>query len=177
VSKEAMLPCIACGAVLQNSYEDAINQPSEGTEFATYGHYGSTFWDSFNGEQIVINVCDECLRKNTDRIARQQRFRKLVVEDSRGTIPSTTVVGRNWVDRAMVPWFEGSQDEDEISIEPEEVGVMLGYNIEWVSDWREIKQRLVRQIHEDMGNKHGCLHMRFAAECLDCGARPLEGLR
>lgn len=138
-----MLPCFVCGVVLQNAWEGSVNQPSEGTEFQTYGHYGSTFWDSFNGEQIVVNVCDECLRKNTARVGRHQRFRKVVVQEGRWP----TTVGREWLDREMVPWFDGPEDEDDkVSIEPEEIGTLTGYNIEWVKDWADIKARVLAQI-------------------------------
>jgi len=30
---------------------------------------------------------------------------------------------------------------------------------------------------EPRKGRPGCMHVRFVAECLDCGARPLEGLR
>ncbi len=48
------LPCIACGARLMNVWPDCDNQPSEGTAFYTYGHYGSTFFDSFDGQVIEV---------------------------------------------------------------------------------------------------------------------------
>ena len=57
-----VLPCFKCGAALANVLDGSDNQPSEGTEFRTEGHYGSTFWDSFDGEELVLNVCDPCLR-------------------------------------------------------------------------------------------------------------------
>ena len=70
MSREAFLPCFKCGKTLLNTYvEEADNHPSEGTEFRTYGHYGSTVWDSFDGEELVLNVCDPCLREHADRLA------------------------------------------------------------------------------------------------------------
>jgi hypothetical protein len=177
MSKDAILPCIKCGMTLGNSFEDSINQPSEGTEFTTYGHYGSTFWDSFSGEQIIINVCDACLRENTARIARRKAFRKVVVWDTRGAIHATTVVGRAWVWHEMVPYFEGPEDDDEIGIEVQEIGVLTGYKIEWVDNWRDIKADLASEQRAEDGLPGGCKHIRFVAECTDCGARPLEGLR
>src|SRR5690606_14388202 len=62
MSAEAMLPCFKCGKTLRNAFAEQENQPADGTEFRTYGHYGSTFWDSFDGEELVLNVCDDCLR-------------------------------------------------------------------------------------------------------------------
>jgi hypothetical protein len=47
---------------MENVCVEADNQPYQGTEFRTEGHYGSTFWDSFDGEELVLNICDKCLR-------------------------------------------------------------------------------------------------------------------
>lgn len=83
MTKEAMLPCFTCGKILLNIWADQEdwNQPSEGTEFITYGHYGSTFWDSLDGEQLVLNICDNCLRKNTKRLAKRRQRRQKWVND------------------------------------------------------------------------------------------------
>jgi hypothetical protein len=183
MGKDAMFPCIACGKVLANVFEDAENQPSGGTEFRTFGHYGSTFWDSFAGEEIVINVCDECLNKKPARIGRHKRCRTIVVEDARGALRATTTVGRQWVTREIVPYFRGPEDEDPITIEVHEIGLLnressRGYDrIEWVGNWREIKASLMRQLLVEDGQNAQCMHHRFVAECVDCGATPLEGLR
>jgi len=172
VSKEAMLPCIICGTTLDNSYDGAINQPSEGTEFATYGQYGSTFWDSMNGEEIVVNICDECLRGRTERIGRRKRYINLVVDDPRGPITVPTLVGRQWVEREMVPWFESHEDVDQREVELAEVGTLTGYShVEWVENWRSIKHHIATE------GGLVCTHERFIAECLDCGVTPLQGLR
>lgn len=144
MSDNAMLPCFKCGKELRNAFRQQDNQPSEGTEFRTYGHYGSTFWDSFNGEEIVINICDDCLKANTTAIARHKRFRVIMVEwpplDESKILP-VSVVGRQWVDREIVPWFDGPEDEDEVHIEPEEVGSLQGYSkVEWNSNVEETKR-------------------------------------
>lgn len=65
------LPCFACGSLLENVSSHSENQPYAGTEFRTQGHYGSTFWDSFDGEDLVLNICDPCLCAHRDRLARQ----------------------------------------------------------------------------------------------------------
>lgn len=178
MSKEAMLPCIVCGTRLTNAFEGSINQPEEGTEFQTQGHYGSTFWDSFDGEEIIVNICDECLGKNKERIARRKRYRRMVTYDPRYPKHMTTV-GRQWVDRETVPYFDGPEDQDPISIEPEEIGALPSSygRIEWVTNWREIKADLYIGLAEDEDRDPTCKHVRFVAECLDCGARPLEGLK
>jgi hypothetical protein len=177
MSKDAMLPCIICGVTLSNAFEGSINPPEEGTEFRTFGHYGSTFWDSFGGEEIAINICDECLGKHQGRIGRHKRYVNLVVTDSRGPIRAPTLVGRQWVEREMVPYFDGPEDVDQIAIEPEEIGVLAhSQHIEWVANWRSIKAHVVTALAEEEGTGP-CMHNRFVAECLDCGAKPLEGLR
>ena len=184
MSKKAMLKCFVCATELDNVVDDAVNQPSDGTEFTTYGHYGSTFWDSFDGEEIVINICDDCLRiaaTQKDRIARHKRYRQLVVQDTSGRITSNTIVGRQWVDREMVEYYEGPEDHDPIKIEVEEIGILneqpgLG-RVEWVTNWREIKTDLAAQQRTEDGIGGGCKHVHFVAACTDCGARPLEGLR
>jgi hypothetical protein len=77
----------------------------------------------------------------------------------------------------MVPYFEGPEDDDEIGIEVQEIGVLTGYKIEWVDNWRDIKTDLASEQRAEDGLPGGCKHTRFVAECTDCGARPLEGLR
>lgn len=177
MSKEALLPCIVCGTTLQNVMDDTTNQPSEGTEFDTFGHYGSTFWDSMDGEEIAINVCDECLRTHSDRIGRRKRFISLVVDDPTHSFKVPTVVGRQWVDREMVPWFDGPEDLDHIKIEPEEIGHLPSYaHVEWVQNWREIKKAIVAAL-DVLEGTGSCKHMTHRAECTRCGAAPLEGLR
>ncbi|SLG71534.1 hypothetical protein [Mycobacteroides abscessus] len=73
----ALLPCFKCGKVLPTILNE-VNQPSEGTEFRTYGHYGSTFWDSFDGTELILNICDVCLREHVNRLAIQGKPRKQV---------------------------------------------------------------------------------------------------
>jgi hypothetical protein len=69
------LPCFKCGKDLKNVFPTSENQPDGGTEFRTLGHYGSTFWDSFDGEELILNVCDDCLRVHSARLAVQQLFK------------------------------------------------------------------------------------------------------
>ncbi|HWP61379.1 MAG TPA: hypothetical protein VN495_02150 [Candidatus Paceibacterota bacterium] len=54
------LPCIVCEKVLEN-IADSCNQPDNGLEFTTPGHYGSTAFDPMNEEQLIIDICDDCL--------------------------------------------------------------------------------------------------------------------
>jgi len=56
------IPCFVCEKELDNIMEDKRgNQPSNGLEFTTYGHYGSTFFDPMDGTRLAINICDKCL--------------------------------------------------------------------------------------------------------------------
>lgn len=75
---DAMVPCFKCGKKLKNAFPDADNQPSKGTEFSTYGHYGSTFWDA-ERDALVLNVCDKCLRAGAERlVVRRKKERRTV---------------------------------------------------------------------------------------------------
>lgn len=125
-----MLPCFACGKTLWNAFPDQENQPQDGTEFRTYGHYGSTFWDSFDGEELVLNVCDDCLTAHTERLAQHKRFRP--IKAGRGIM-----AGKQWVDRPMVP-YTGHADDGDVKIEPEEIGTDLP-NVEWPDNAAEIR--------------------------------------
>lgn len=116
MSADAIVPCFACGRMLKNVCTDEDNQPSEGTEFRTYGHYGSTFWDSFDGEELVLNVCDECLRAHTDRLAQHKRFLPVHVRGA-GTI------GRQWVERPMVV-YTGNRDDAAVTVDADEVATL-----------------------------------------------------
>lgn len=138
MSREAMLPCFVCGTTLRNAFPDGENQPDEGTEFRTYGAYGSTFWDSFDGEELVLNICDDCLRAHTDRLAQHKRFRP--VKSSAGGLP--LVVGKHWVDRPMVP-YTGNTDDGDMKIEPEEIGTDLPHT-EWPDNAAELREYAVK---------------------------------
>lgn len=73
MTDDIILPCIACGAVLESAIygtltDRSVNQPYNGTVFIAHGQYGSTFFDEMSGYFVEITVCDDCLRKNTDNI-------------------------------------------------------------------------------------------------------------
>lgn len=61
--------CFKCERPLINVSEK-YNQPMSGLEFITYGHYGSSFFDPMDGSQISINICDDCLNANKEKIIR-----------------------------------------------------------------------------------------------------------
>lgn len=128
MSADAYLPCLVCGRTLRNAWDGADNQPSEGTEFRTYGHYGSTFWDSMHGEQLVLNVCDNCLRTHKDRLGQQKRYIPL-------SHPYVGPVGKQWVDRPVVA-YTGNPDDTEYGVEWEQMGTDLFDTAEVKAEWR-----------------------------------------
>lgn len=145
MNKETMIPCFKCGKTL-NRVADNELQPYGGTAFSTYGHYGSTFWDSFHGEEIVVIICDECLNANKSKIARRKRYVNVLSDDLSSGHPLPVVVGRYWIERESVPWFDGDEDESgDFNVEPEQIGneKVDGAAIEWTKDWRIIKESLV----------------------------------
>lgn len=134
MTQEAMLPCFACGNTLPNVQSHCENQPYGGTEFRTYGHYGSTVWDSFDGEELVLNICDDCLRAHPERLAQQKRFRPVWTNRVHNGLP--LMVGKHWVDRPMVP-YTGNPDDGKLVIEPEEIGELP--NVDWPDNVAELR--------------------------------------
>ncbi len=68
-----VLPCIVCGNNIEPVDEglDSHNQPYAGTNFLTYGHYGSTVFDPMVVEKRIrleINICDGCLLHRKDNV-------------------------------------------------------------------------------------------------------------
>jgi hypothetical protein len=57
------LPCIICDKQLDSAANDPAfdRVPYGGTIFYTNGHYGSTVFDSLDGELLEIVICDKCL--------------------------------------------------------------------------------------------------------------------
>ncbi len=140
MSINALLPCLVCGKDLQNAFAECDNQPSEGTEFRTYGHYGSTFWDSFDGEQLVINVCDECLNERRERLGQHKRYKPVTCE-------YLGMVGQYQVDRPIVP-YTGHTDDGSIQVEPEELGTHIK-GIEWADNIQELKDFAIGKRGDD----------------------------
>ena len=133
MSNEAFLPCFVCGKRLLNVFMECDNQPSEATEFRTYGAYGSTFWDDFDGEELVLNVCDECLHKGKERLAQQKRFLPIKCNGIGG-------YGRQWVERPMVH-YTGNSDDTVMKVQEEDLGIPLP-GVEWVEDIGILKESL-----------------------------------
>jgi len=128
------LPCFKCGRLLRNVCDESDNQPTEGTEFRTYGHYGSTFWDSFDGEELILNICDPCLNEHKDRLAQQKRFQPIRCNGMTG-------FGQQWVDRPIVP-YTGHPDNTYSHVGVNELGSNI-HGVEWVDDIAARKADLV----------------------------------
>lgn len=90
------LSCIGCGQELVNAFDDATNQPYNGTTFTSHGHYGSTAFDDFEGYFLEINVCDACLILHKDRVM-QGRDRRPIKEDG-------VIIGYDEAYERLVPW-------------------------------------------------------------------------
>jgi hypothetical protein len=107
MSKEAMVPCIVCGAALDNVDSTAENQPYTGTAFSTSGHYGSTSFDPMNGSMIEINLCDPCLTKagRAGNVLWRRQANALV--DREGSI-------FGWVENPDTPYVLWNPDLDHI---------------------------------------------------------------
>ena len=67
--------CIVCRKHLPDVDTGLVpkdNHPSGGSEFSTWGHYGSAVTDNMAGVAHCVNVCDECL---SDALASGRAFR------------------------------------------------------------------------------------------------------
>lgn len=69
--------CIVCGRVLDHDNPYTTDGSTGhwdcnvhgGLELTSYGEYGSSYWDEDGtGSRLSVIVCDDCLRKNEDRI-------------------------------------------------------------------------------------------------------------
>ena len=137
MSTEA-LSCITCGKKLRNVDANADNQPSDGTAFQSYGHYGSTVFDPMDGTYLEINICDPCLKKAGEfgRVL-VGRDRRPVVVDRLG------VAGWERVNRPLVPWNEqlaGFDENDKCYISEDELDrlpktVQLNFTLDEIRDY------------------------------------------
>ena len=127
MSVDAFLPCFVCGKKLENAL-DADNQPYGANVFRTDGHYGATFWDSFDYEDIVINVCTPCLETRKERIGQQKMYQPIRCEGMTG-------FGRLSVDRPLVA-YTGKPDDTFAYVNEDELGTDIP-GVEWVSDIAE----------------------------------------
>ena len=64
--------CIICEKETPNSdymYPEgkAEFHPSDGTQFRSYGHYGSTVFDPMDGSYVDIVICNSCLEGHKEK--------------------------------------------------------------------------------------------------------------
>lgn len=59
------IPCFICATEFEN-LNALSNQPLDGIEFTTYGHYGTTLFDPIDATELAINICDPCLIKGIE---------------------------------------------------------------------------------------------------------------
>ena len=131
----AYLPCFKCGKELRNAFVESDNQPNNGTEFRTYGHYGSTFWDSFDcDEELVLNICDDCLRAHTQRLGQQKSHLPVRCQGMTG-------FGRVPVERPLVA-YTGNLDRSTAQYNAEDLG--SDPDVEWVRDILERRADLLQ---------------------------------
>jgi hypothetical protein len=74
-------------------------QPSGGIMCETAGNYGSTVFDSMDGEYLAFNICDECMTRAgaQGRVMTYRKYRPVVV--------TGVTVGREMLrDRPYIPW-------------------------------------------------------------------------
>lgn len=122
--------------------------------FRTVGHYGSTFWDSVLGdEELVLNICDDCLRQHSERLGQQKRY--LPVR-SGGFVG----LGQQWVDRPLVA-YTGNRDDSELPLEPEELGTEISH-VEWPPDIAERKADILEREAERERKRKANLKAQFA---------------
>lgn len=77
INSEYKTICIVCGRVLDHDEPYTTDGSTGhwdcnvhgGLELTSYGEYGSSYWDEDGtGSRLSVIVCDDCLRKNEDRI-------------------------------------------------------------------------------------------------------------
>ena len=58
---DALMPCFRCGKRLKD-WSAGNNQPFDALEFTTRGHYPSSLFDPGDASELVVNLCDDCVR-------------------------------------------------------------------------------------------------------------------
>ncbi len=110
-------PCLICGKRLERANETYEQQPNDGIMCETAGNYGSTVFDSQDGERLAFNICDECMVKAgaQGRVMTYRKYRPVLV--------SKVVVGREMLkNRPYIPWNADLEpDTEPVHLEPDEL--------------------------------------------------------
>lgn len=144
------LSCFKCLSLLKNAWRDAANQPSEGTCFITYGHYGSTAFDPMDGTYIEINICDPCLREGSENslVAMGQSSQPVVLSDR-------SRIGSHKIQREIVEWDHSKSytDLDDVyvigDIEDFELALSYGSRFSWNLETDQIREIILQLEQED----------------------------
>lgn len=67
------IACFCCDKLLDNMHYKMKDRyvyvhPMGGLHFQTYGHFGSAMFDPMDGSSLDIAICDDCVKKNRDKI-------------------------------------------------------------------------------------------------------------
>jgi len=106
-------PCIICGRKLQRVVEFAEAQPADGIMCETPGNYGSTVYDSMDGEYLAFSICDPCMitAGEQGRVMTYRKRRPILV--SAGPLNRMVVGYERLRDRPYIPWHAGLTADDE----------------------------------------------------------------
>lgn len=135
-------PCLVCGKELERAFRDAEGQPADGVMCETHGNYGSTVYDSMDGEALAFNVCDDCLvaAGEQGRIYTYRKWRPIDTDDM-------NFVGRERLDRPYIPWRRGlAPDNDRVYVPLDELeAVAAQRNVDLRFSVEEIREYVKRQ--------------------------------
>ena len=118
---DTLVSCLVCGLPLSRVMEDAEMQPNDGVYCETAGNYGSTVWDSQDGERLAFLICDPCLveKGKQGRIVTYRKYRPICVPY--GTV-GNMVVGTERLQRPFVTWTEDTErDMEPLVLDVEEL--------------------------------------------------------
>lgn len=129
--KPPALPCIVCDAPIEccdRPPHDSVTQPYAGTNFTSYGHYGSTFFDPMDGEYVSLNICDPCLNAKAEShlvIGRTSRPVQAWCWAPEADLPSgrkreagffRSIVGWERVEAEEMPFTKGGEDRGDMRL-------------------------------------------------------------
>lgn len=146
---EYALPCIVCRKRLLEVQADFTeNQAEDGNRFVSRGQYGSTVFDPMDGSHVEVNICDDCLVKAGERgdVLSGKNYREVhCYPDDNHKAPM--VVGKEYLDRPLVPWTKGLagyDDDDVLEVDIDDIGTDMGRTVQWMPSWRSAQQSLWR---------------------------------
>lgn len=79
--EKCLISCFKCNKDLENFDKDG-NHPLDGVEFSSRGHYGSSIWDPMDGSQLIINICDQCVKTGSEQNTVLRNISETVKKDT-----------------------------------------------------------------------------------------------